>query len=226
MMTMIDHRVPEPAYGPDVPMPRIYVASLSDYNAGRLHGEWIDANQTADEIQADVEAMLACSPERVTCQWCGRRFRTVTGGRFGGWKVHTEEPADRYGERRLHLAEGAAAEEWAIHDYEGFGPLGIGEWESFETVAALAEGYNDHGEAFFAYVDHNGGLEYAADFEEAYCGEWRSIGEYAEEAMSVADGSWPYGCVDWERAGRELEMGGDNYTVDSGAGTVYVFRAT
>lgn len=33
--------------------PRIYVASLSDYNAGTLHGKWIDADQSAEDIQAD-----------------------------------------------------------------------------------------------------------------------------------------------------------------------------
>lgn len=41
---------------------RIYVASLADYNAGRLHGEWIDAHQTADELHSAVTAMLAASP--------------------------------------------------------------------------------------------------------------------------------------------------------------------
>ena len=35
--------------------PRIYVASLSDYNAGRLHGVWLDANQDVEELQAAVD---------------------------------------------------------------------------------------------------------------------------------------------------------------------------
>jgi len=60
--------------------PRIYVACLAAYNAGRLHGRWIDAAQDAADIQAEVRKMLAASPQ-------------------------------------------ADAEEWAIHDYEGFGPL-------------------------------------------------------------------------------------------------------
>ena len=30
--------------------PRIYVASLSDYNAGRLHGSWLDAAQSAEAL--------------------------------------------------------------------------------------------------------------------------------------------------------------------------------
>ena len=61
-------------------LPRIYVACLSSYNAGRLHGRWIDCDQTAEEIREEIRLMLEESPE----PW---------------------------------------AEEWAIHDYEGFGGL-------------------------------------------------------------------------------------------------------
>jgi antirestriction protein len=45
------------------PTPRIYAACLASYNAGRLHGAWIDANQDADDIRDQVAAMLAASPE-------------------------------------------------------------------------------------------------------------------------------------------------------------------
>lgn len=39
---------------------RIYVASLSDYNAGELHGVWITL--PADDLHEQVAAMLAASP--------------------------------------------------------------------------------------------------------------------------------------------------------------------
>lgn len=41
---------------------RIYVADLAAYSAGHLHGVWIDATLTLDDIQAQVDAMLAASP--------------------------------------------------------------------------------------------------------------------------------------------------------------------
>ncbi len=41
--------------------PRIYVASLSDYNNGRLHGAWIEANQDVQAIWDDIGEMLAGS---------------------------------------------------------------------------------------------------------------------------------------------------------------------
>lgn len=43
--------------------PRIYVACLAAYNAGRLHGRWIDANQDADAIRDEIAEMLAASPD-------------------------------------------------------------------------------------------------------------------------------------------------------------------
>lgn len=46
----------------DTLAPRIYVACLAAYNNGVLHGEWISADQDADDIYAAIEAMLAKSP--------------------------------------------------------------------------------------------------------------------------------------------------------------------
>lgn len=44
---------------------RIYVASLADYNAGRLHGRWIDATLDVDDIWAEINEMLAESKEAI-----------------------------------------------------------------------------------------------------------------------------------------------------------------
>lgn len=42
--------------------PRIYVASLSDYNNGFLHGAWIDASKGYDYAMDKINEMLAESP--------------------------------------------------------------------------------------------------------------------------------------------------------------------
>jgi antirestriction protein len=42
--------------------PRIYVACLSAYNNGHLHGRWIDADRDADDIRKDIKSMLSQSP--------------------------------------------------------------------------------------------------------------------------------------------------------------------
>jgi antirestriction protein len=133
--------------------PRIYVASLADYNAGELLGAWIDAAQEPEALHADIDAMLAQSDEEV-------------------------------------------AEDWAIHDYEGFGPFRLHEYETMEVVSAVAKGIAEHGTAFAAYVDWAGTSEEALRaFGDCYLGQWPSLDDYARE---LAD---DFG---WEEALRKL----------------------
>lgn len=41
---------------------KIYVADLAAYNAGHLHGVWIDATLDIEDIQAQIQRMLSLSP--------------------------------------------------------------------------------------------------------------------------------------------------------------------
>lgn len=173
--------------------PRIYVASLADYNDGRLHGAWIDAAQDDDELGAAVKDMLAQSPS-------------------------------------------PGAEEWAIHDYEDFGPLRLDEFESLATVAKLARGIAEHGPAFAAWAAHVGTDSEALDeFEDAYMGEWDNAVAFAEEMF---DDLWqmeeimrgvpellaPYVSIDHEGFVRDMVSNGDLATVEKPDGGIYVFR--
>jgi antirestriction protein len=128
--------------------PRIYVACLAAYNNGRLHGRWIEANQTVEDISSDVDAMLAASPE-------------------------------------------PGAEEWAIHDYEGFGELRLREWESFERVSAIAAGIDEHGDAFAAWLSYDTSKDPSKvdRFEEMYRGEWDSLRYYADQLARAFHGA-------------------------------------
>ena len=49
--------------------PSIYVACLASYNAGILYGEWISCDQDADDILADIQAMLAESNQPYAEDW-------------------------------------------------------------------------------------------------------------------------------------------------------------
>lgn len=154
---------------------RVYVASLADYNAGRLHGVWVDAAQDAEAIQAEVDEMLSASREPV-------------------------------------------AEEWAIHDFEGFGSWRLGEWESFETVSAVACAIEEHGPAVVLWVDYRGDVvEAVGSFEEAYIGEM-SVSEYAEKWLAdVYSPDWsalPWQYFDHDQFARDLELGGDVVELD------------
>jgi antirestriction protein len=171
--------------------PRIYVASLSDYNEGRLHGGWFDANREPEELEKEIGFMLACSPEPV-------------------------------------------AEEWAIHDHEGFGLAYISEYESLETVSRLARGIAEHGLAFAAWAAIQSNDEEALGrFGDAYLGNWESLEEYADELLFWLDldeaqkllpeSIRPYLALNVEAFARDLELGGDVITVKAPDGSVWVF---
>ncbi|WP_410623220.1 antirestriction protein ArdA [Amycolatopsis sp. cmx-8-4] len=49
--------------------PRVYVADLASHNHGIQHGQWIDANQEADELDANIAAMLDSSPTVGAREW-------------------------------------------------------------------------------------------------------------------------------------------------------------
>ena len=51
------------------PKPMIWVASLADYNAGRLVGTWIDATGEVAEIEAKVQEMLTSAPSPGAEEW-------------------------------------------------------------------------------------------------------------------------------------------------------------
>ena len=163
--------------------PRIYAACLASYNAGILHGRWIDATDV-DCIREEIAAMLSESSEPI-------------------------------------------AEEWAIHDYENFGGLSLSEWPDLDKVAELGELIEEHGAAFAAYADNVGVDHATADgFQEAYCGEYETERDYAEElfdelyAHEVPEHVQNY--IDYEAFARDLFMG-DNYSIQAESG-LYIFR--
>lgn len=132
-----EHHEQEPAAEP-----RIYVASLSDYNAGRLHGSWLDAAVSLEELHDGVQLMLSSSPT---------------------------DPR---------------AEEWAIHDYEGFHGLRLSEWEPLERVSLVGRGIAEYGEAFAAWVGNDSVPTEELDrFTDCYLGRWDSVEDYARALL-------------------------------------------
>jgi antirestriction protein len=175
--------------------PRIYVASLSDYNAGILHGEWIEADQNPEDVQEAVLDMLAKSPSDQT------------------------------------------AVEFAIHDFEGFGPYQPGEYDSLDWISWVARGVTEHGLAFAAWASEcDLDEDRLAHFEEAYLGEWDSLRAYAEELLddlgyteiverAVPDSLRHYVKLDYQQFARDLQLGGDVSVVGKPAGGIWLFQA-
>lgn len=173
---------------------RIYVASLCDYNAGILHGKWIDVTDV-ETMEEQIGEILKTSPTA--------------------------------------LSEGCEAEEWAVHDSSGFGPYKINEHPKLKTLVEIAEGVEEHGEAFLAWVANSNSNETdVSSFLDSFQGEWDSLADYAadywEESgdeLKAPKGVWwhPLNYVDWKKMGRDLELSGDIWTEDAPGGKIWVF---
>ena len=119
------------------------------------------------------------------------------------------------------------AEEYAIHDYEGFGGYGLGEYEGIESAHDIACFVEEHSEIAGDLLSHFGGdLEDAKKAaEEQYSGCYKSLADYAEEltegTAEIPEHLQFY--IDYERMGRDMEMSGDIYTIESGRQEVHIF---
>jgi antirestriction protein len=195
---------------------RIYVACLASYNNGVLHGRWIDCEgKDASELQRETNAMLKAS-----------RFPNVTRRQCVDCE-HIQSDAgadDECDECGGALSEPfPSAEEWAIHDHEGFGGL-VGESTGFDDVAAVAEALNDGESSAFAvhWLIEDRGFSISDACEKAsdvvvyqsdahdlaadYAQEW--VEECYSEQLEALPSILRYS-IDWERVARDLKLGGD-----------------
>jgi antirestriction protein len=171
-------------------VPRIYVASLSDYNAGRLHGVWLEATELR-RVRSGVAAMLTASP-------------------------------------------GGNAEEYAIHDFEGFSRYLPSEFADLGLVCAIGATIVEHGTVFTAYCEHVGFPTQTSSvstlvtgFTESYQGAYESLETWAEQHLEetgllqpVPD--WLRGYLDIESWADDAELNGDVFAVEF-EGKLHVF---
>ena len=120
------------------------------------------------------------------------------------------------------------AEEWAIHDHEGFCGADVAEHGSLASVAELAAFIEEHGQLGAALVSHFGEIADAKRaFEEQSAGSGSSLAAWAEELLSetgqlarVPENLRSY--IDFEKYANDLELSGDVFTIAID-GTVHVF---
>jgi len=161
---------------------RIYVACLASYNGGILHGEWIDACQSENEIFNDVKTMLDASSEEY-------------------------------------------AEEWAIHDYEGFEGASISAYESFNRVAEIAAFIQKHGALGGKVLEYYNDMSDTKNaLENQYAGEYTSTAEFAEEITSqtteIPDSLEYY--INYSAMARDLEIN-DILAIETGFEEIHIF---
>lgn len=140
--------------------PAIYVASLSDYNGGILHGRWITCEYGADHIQEEVQAMLAESP-----------YAKKYGDIAEEWAIH-----DYSGFFGVDISEGAGFEEVCeladgIREHgEAFAAYctNIGSWDISGFEDAYCGTYSSELDYAYELADELISAESAPDFLTRY----------------------------------------------------------
>lgn len=117
------------------------------------------------------------------------------------------------------------AEEWAIHDHEGFEGAAIAEYESIPTVAELAAFIDEYGPIAAKLMEYCGDLEEAKDtMRDHYTGVYSSVADFVqeltEETTKIPDNLQYY--IDWERMARDLEIN-DILALETGFEEVHIF---
>lgn len=161
--------------------PQIWVGSLSDYNDGRLHGEWFDATCDAHDLELAARFMLRGSRAPNAEEWAVMDYDGFGVLRLGEYASF--ETISRIAQGIAEHGEAFAA--WAAHVGPDSGELldrfedhYLGEWESFE---AYVKDYLEESEfyRFLEYVaeDMRGYIE--VDTEQI-ARDWSSDYEIAE----------------------------------------------
>jgi antirestriction protein len=117
------------------------------------------------------------------------------------------------------------AEEYAVHDYEGFEGVSIREYESVQRIAELAAFIEEHGAIAGKLVEYFGSVDEAREaVEDRYHGVFTSVADFAqtltEETTKIPENLQYY--IDWERMGRDLALC-DILAIETGFEEVHVF---
>lgn len=153
------------------------------------------------------------------------------GKLHGVWIDATRDINDIQARINTMLAESPEGfvEEYAIHDYEGFGGYSVGEYEGIQSLHEIACFITEYPDLAGELLSHFGGhLEDARKaMEESYSGCYKSLADYAEEltddASQIPENLAYY--VDYARMGRDMELNGDIYTIKTSFEDVHVFHA-
>lgn len=145
----------------------------------------------------------------------------------GTWIDATQDPDDIMEDVQSMLKASPIpnAEEWAIHDYEGFHGIILSEWESFEQVHAIASFVEEYGELGAELYSYSNDLEEAREaLCDRYVGSHSSLADFAqdltEDTTTIPKNLAFY--IDYYRMARDMEMSGDIFAIET-AHEVHIF---
>ena len=117
------------------------------------------------------------------------------------------------------------AEEYAIHDYEGFEGVSIAEYQGIESVVEIAAFIKENGALGGKLIACFGDLDEAREaISDRYAGLYSSLEDFAreltEETTDIPESIAFY--IDYERMARDLEIS-DVLSIETGCEQVHVF---
>jgi antirestriction protein len=177
--------------------PSIWVGSLSDYNNGILHGEWIDAAREPDEIWADINRVLAASPTMAQQGDPAEEWAIFDHDGFGGARIGEYDRVEVVAAIARGVAEhGPAFGAWA-NETEG----------DLEALARFEDVYLGHYDSAEAYVEQMvDDLGYERLLDEAIPDSLRSYVKFDTAALA-----------------RDMEIEGDIRSVPADEGGFWLF---
>lgn len=128
--------------------------------------------------------------------------------------------------RMLRASPIPDAEEWAIHDYEGFEGGHIAKYAGIDGVAKTAVFIAEHGRLGAELIAHFGTIEEAQEaIEDRYHGVYPDLADYVqsltEDCLTIPESLRYY--IDWKAMARDAEMSGDVFTVQTAHDEIHVF---
>ncbi|KZE34497.1 antirestriction protein ArdA [Chelatococcus daeguensis] len=119
------------------------------------------------------------------------------------------------------------ADEYAIHDYEGFEGVTIEEYASIDSVARMGAFIAERGalgagllEQFVGDID-----QAESALQDCYHGQFASLADYMEEliaeSITIPEALRYY--VDWDAMARDAEMSGEFFMIEITRDEVHVF---
>ena len=144
----------------------------------------------------------------------------------GRWIDATQKPEDIWAEIRemLEASPIEDAEEYAIHDHEGFEGAPISEYQSIESICEIAAFISEYGTLGGKLIEYYGDLSDARDaLENYYAGCYSSLSDFTqeitEETTEIPESLKSY--IDYERMARDLEIN-DVLTIETGFEQVHI----
>lgn len=127
----------------------------------------------------------------------------------------------------LKTSPEVGAEEWAIHDYEGFGGVEIAEYAGIDRVVEIAAFLRERGTLGALVLEHVGGdvEEAVTVLDDHYHGVYESLAAcfeaLTEETTVIPEALRTY--IDHEAMARDAQLGGEVFTIETAHDEVHVF---